>query len=68
MKVTIKIAMDNAAFEEEHGCFELSRILKETADRCRCPGILSFTAGEESSSIILRDINGNRVGELKVAK
>jgi len=59
MKVTIKIAMDNAAFDEDCGEYELARILRETAD---------LLQPSSSYTLNLRDINGNRVGELKVSK
>jgi len=49
---TLSIKTDNAAFEDDPG-YEIARILRQVADRVEC--------GEEGD-IILRDVNGNRVG------
>jgi hypothetical protein len=56
MKATIKIDMDNAAFDAPDA--ELARILRELADKLETMKLVGVTP--------LRDINGNRVGELKV--
>lgn len=58
MKLTIKIQMDNAAFEPEQGT-EAGRILRELADLIKgeLPG---------PNRVGLFDINGNRVGEAKI--
>ena len=62
MKATIKINMDNAAFEEPNGV-ELAKILwnvrKHIVDGCH------FTGGERAS---IFDSNGNNVGEIKFTK
>jgi hypothetical protein len=60
MTATIKINMDNAAFEGDPGA-ELGRILDELANRLFGPDL--EPAAEE---YILRDVNGNRVGELRI--
>lgn len=58
--VAIFIKCGNAAFEEAPGV-EVSRILEELADRLVQEGVeLNDIAG------LLRDINGNAVGEVKV--
>lgn len=49
---TVTIKTDNAAFEDDMG-YEIARILRQLADRVE--------RGEEGD-IILRDVNGNRVG------
>ena len=54
-KLTIK--MDNAAFEED-AAGELSRILLDLSD--------SVNYGSWSDPYIIRDINGNKVGELVI--
>jgi len=61
MKAVIKINMDNAAFDPEPS-IELGRILREVADEVDPWPI------KPGSRMILRDINGNTVGELKVSK
>ena len=59
MKCTITINMDNAAFEDDPG--ELGRILREYAlsqsNIDRLPSVGSAT---------LRDINGNKVGNVEI--
>jgi hypothetical protein len=57
MKAVIKIQMDNAAFDELET--ELARILTEAANR--------LTNGSQTT-FGLYDINGNKVGELKVTR
>ena len=57
MRLTVKIDMDNAAFESD---LELGRILRELADRSDRDGL--DPAGET-----LRDVNGNRVGSATMA-
>lgn len=54
MKYTITINCDNAAFDPEPE-IEVSRILKKLAD--------DVVMHDFQTKIILRDINGNRVGE-----
>lgn len=54
MRASIKIDMDNAAFEEPG--YELARILRELAQKCE--------DGWKSGP--LHDINGNRVGTFKI--
>ncbi len=58
MNITVTINCDNAAFQPEPEC-EVARILKELANKLEYGGM-----GEYS----LRDVNGNRVGEVKVKK
>jgi hypothetical protein len=52
--IKIKIATDNAAFEEDPET-EVARILRELASR--------LEAGDHPSSI--RDLNGNKVGTIE---
>lgn len=51
--------MDNAAFTDQ-GATECARILREAASRIEQDGIVDY--------LPLRDINGNRVGELQMSK
>jgi hypothetical protein len=55
MSATIKIKMDNAAFDEPAG--ELARILRDIAERIEQGEIMAFN---------LRDVNGNNVGTFQV--
>jgi len=57
MKAKITIEMDNAAFEED-AAGELSRILLDISD--------SVNYGIWPDPYIIRDINGNRVGEFVI--
>lgn len=57
MHATIKINMDNSAFED-NPAIELQRILSELAN-----GLCIVHGGMEES---LRDINGNKVGNIKI--
>ena len=59
MKATIKITMDNAAFEDSQ---ELPRILKDLSE-----SLEKYAAFEPGDSENLRDINGNAVGMLKIS-
>lgn len=54
--VKLKIEMENQAFSEEPN-YEVSRILKELADKIENRGIDTY---------VLHDINGNSVGEFEV--
>jgi hypothetical protein len=57
-KVTIKIDMGNAAFDDGMGgAFELARILAAYAQRCEACGIRERA---------LLDVNGNTVGAVTV--
>lgn len=56
--VTIKIETDNAAFEEAFGD-EVARILRDLARRFESQTCIDGTA--------IRDINGNKVGTVKVS-
>lgn len=60
MKLTVEIAMDNAAFTEDNS--EVSRILRELAETL--DGRLS--ADPYDTNIRLRDINGNTVGQARI--
>jgi hypothetical protein len=64
MKLRISIGMDNAAFSEAPG-FEVSRLLRVLADKVRCDDSRAAMCG---ASTPIFDINGNRVGEMKVSK
>ena len=57
MKYTITITCDNAAFEDDPGA-EVARILRELAKRCEYEG--------HAAPAILRDTNGNKVGQAEV--
>lgn len=63
MNVTLKINADNAAFELNAGQ-ELSRILMETS----CNEHLQDWNGTQEFSLSIRDINGNKIGEIKGEK
>jgi hypothetical protein len=56
-ELTLGMKLDNAAFEEEPG-YEVSRILRELADKIEQRGL--------EDGMILRDVNGNRVGTVAV--
>jgi len=62
MKATIKVKMDNAAFELDNG-FELARILRDLADR-----VEGYEVVHPGNEFALHDTNGNTVGELKVTR
>jgi hypothetical protein len=55
MNATIKVKMDNAAFEEPAA--ELARILRDIAERIEGGEVMAFT---------LFDVNGNNVGVFQV--
>lgn len=60
MHCKIEIKMDNAAFDwPSYGGLELARILREASKRAES---LEFTLGQDSWP--LRDINGNKVGQV----
>ena len=59
MELTIKINLNNAAFQDDPG--ELGRILRELADKTD-----RFTLTPEMTPTI-RDINGNSVGQVIVS-
>jgi len=56
MYATIKVSMDNAAFEEPNAELELAGILRDLAERVE--------AGDRER--VLMDSNGNRVGLFKI--
>ena len=56
-QVEINIETDNAAFDEEGMATEVGRILRDLAGRIELDGI---------DHLILRDINGNRVGDFDI--
>ena len=57
MNARITINMDNAAFEDLLGS-ELARILRDLADR--------IEDGDLADRIVLRDYNGNTVGQFEI--
>ena len=57
MNARITINMDNAAFEDFLGS-ELARILRDLADR--------IEDGDLADRIVLRDYNGNTVGQFEI--
>ena len=60
MKATIKIEMDNAAFEDGNAGAELARILGELAAKV---SRVEITPGWN-----LFDVNGNKVGTFEVTE
>jgi hypothetical protein len=52
MEFKLQIDMDNAAFADDDGTFEVARILRDVADGFETSGDTGF----------VRDFNGNRVG------
>ena len=60
MEFTLKINMDNAAFDRGEGR-ELARLLRAVAKRVDETG-----AGENDGTI--RDINGNKVGSWEISE
>jgi len=60
MNITLKINADNAAFELSAGQ-EVSRILMETSYNEH----LQDWDGTQEFSLSIRDINGNKIGEIK---
>lgn len=63
MKATIDISMDNAAFEENGGA-ELARILRKYANYVKDYATLN----DVDCNHDLVDINGNKVGTVKITK
>lgn len=61
MKLKLEITMDNAAFDPDNGA-ECARILHTLAAEIEDA---HFKDGLKAM-LVLRDINGNRVGEAKV--
>ncbi len=59
MKVTLTITTDNAAFVDLPPERELARILRGAAERVIMKGL-------NNAQGYLHDVNGNKVGELKV--
>ncbi len=64
MKLTLTIDMDNAAFEDAQH-IESARILRVAADKIEA-GEIGEEAGLDGR-LALMDINGNKVGQLKVS-
>ena len=62
MKATIKIEMDNAAFEDGNAGAELARILGELAAKV---SRVEITPGRGWA---LFDVNGNKVGTFEVTE
>ena len=60
-RAKLTITMDNAAFEGENCGPELARILREAAGEAE-----NLTYIGKRATMVLRDINGNRVGCLTV--
>ncbi len=61
MKATIKIEMDNAAFEEENGR-EIARILRKLAARVENQNVM------DGYQFPLIDVNGNKVGTVEITE
>lgn len=57
---TLDFECDNAAFDDDP-TFEIARILKETAEKIKCDNVTGFGYAHG----VIRDINGNRVGDWK---
>lgn len=62
MKVLISIDCGNAAFDDGMEGVEVARILRELAEKVDERGM------REGDVYPARDVNGNRVGELKVKR
>jgi hypothetical protein len=58
--ITITIATDNAAFEDANLEPEVARILKRLANTIAEQGL------DRADGLVLRDLNGNRVGSLEI--
>jgi len=58
MKITININTDNAAFDEDFPEFEVIRILNKLTEKLEHNGL--------NCEYPLIDLNGNKVGELKI--
>lgn len=62
MNCTIKVNMDNAAFDDcNGGCVELSRILLRLSQKVEDAPVLFL-----DSTMPIRDVNGNTVGSIKI--
>ena len=61
MKLTIEIAMDNAAFQEGEHSWEVARILRDLAKRIE--GHPHFWPGHSAAIL---DVNGNEIGHCTV--
>ena len=61
MRVKIEVTMDNAAFESDPG-IELGRILRQAVRMMENEGV------QACANSSLYDINGNKVGYVKVLK
>lgn len=59
MNATIKINMDNAAFDDNGPATELARILRKLAKRIEAEG---------PDYVPIMDLNGNKVGEFEIHK
>ena len=57
MKAEITINMNNDAFASDNSAIEVARVLR---------GISEKLLSGEYPPIILRDMNGNRVGKMKI--
>lgn len=63
MPANIYISTQGAAFAEaDGGAIELARILRDLADTVEDRGF-----DPNGDTIVLRDINGNRVGDLNIS-
>ena len=65
MRAVLTVDMGNAAFEGEDGPGELKRILVGVANRAWNQAS-TLEVLREACPILLRDSNGNRVGELRI--
>jgi hypothetical protein len=60
--VTVRISLTNDAFQDGNSGSEAARILRDLADR------IDGSELTKNDCRFARDINGNRVGELKTSK
>lgn len=70
MRAIITIDMDGAAFEDDNAGPELARILRVAADAAEA-GQFNARSGLDyyyRDGLPLRDINGNRVGEMRIER
>jgi hypothetical protein len=63
MDCTIKINMDNAAFEGSDASVELARILRDLSKRVYAS---TLEQNDTDFHIPLMDINGNHVGDITI--
>ena len=66
MKFTIEIDCSNAAFEDNPE-YEAGRIIEDLGSKLR-RGTMSLTYYAQGSAFTLRDLDGHKVGEMRVSE